>query len=235
MGKVGFSSVALFALVLVSGCFTVREPEYPQIAVPSIPAGKDMRVQIEGFDATITTYVPVYGYTTVTGYSGPCYGRHGHRHCGLTTTTVSTTDFVPQTSATSVFRVRAADALERAGCILQTTDPMYRIEVRFDGPFTEDGDGWATAGWMLLSIFTADYGAQNWSARLKVYDVKSGRLVHTSDFMQRYEAVVWGPIPIFSPGCSDKTSYNVMKSWCLTALTDLAVADAMKYISGVVK
>ena len=226
----------LLAVSLVSflaGCFTVREPVCPPVTIPAVPQGRDVRVQLAGYEATVTTYVPTYGYTTVTGFSGGhCHGRR-HCHGGVYSTTVQTTEFVPHTESTPVFRDRAADLLEQAGCLLQTSDPQYRVEVHFEGPFTQDGDGWATAGWMFLTLFTADYGAQEWVAKLRVHDLKTGRLVLSKDLVQRYEAVVWGPLPLLSPMGSDKTSHGVMKSWCLSALTDQTVAEAASFLAAV--
>ena len=214
----------------LAGCFTIREPEYPAVTINSLAEGNNVRVQLAGFDATVTTYVPTYGYTTVVG-GGPWYGRRGW-HYGFGATTYATTEFIPQTSSTAAFRDRATDTLERSGCILQTQEPQYRVEVRFEGPYSDSSDGWAAAGWMVFTLFTADYGAQNWTARLKIHDLRTGRLVFSRDYSQRYEALVWGPIPIFSPSFSDATSSNVMKCWCLNALTDSAVADAVNFFRG---
>ena len=216
----------------LSGCWTVREAAHPEIDVSALPSGKDVRVQLAGFDATVTTYDTAYGYTTVTGFAPGYYDRHGHyRGGGLRTATYSTTEFIPHTEATSVYRDRATDALERAGCVLQATDPRYRVEVRFEGPLFESGDVWAAAGWMICTIFTADYGAMDWSAKLKIHDMKTGRLVHERVFTERDEALVWGPIPIFSPACSSRKSASVMTDICLTALTDRAVAEAVSFLS----
>ena len=224
----GYSVVAAFA-----GCWTVRETEHPAVAVTALPAGRDVRVQVAGFDATVTTYDTAYGYTTVTGFAPGYYDRHGHyRGGGFGTATYSTTEYIPRTEVTSVYRDRATDALERAGCVLQTKDPQYRVEVRFEGPFSEGGDAWATVGWMICTIFTADYGAADWFAKLKIHDMRTGKLVHERDFTERDEAVVWGPIPIFSPACSSRTTSGVMASNCLTALTDRAVAEAVSFLSG---
>ena len=234
--KIPHSIIRLFGCSIVSlllaGCWTIRESAPPEASVARLPAGKDYKVQIAGFDATVTTYETAYGYTTVSGFGGPCYGRRGRCYGGFGTTTYSTTEYIPHTVSTSVYRDRATDALERAGCIMQARDPHYRIEVRFDGPFAESGDAWATAGWFVCTVFTADFGAQDWAAKLKVYDLTSGRLVHEKDLAGRDEAVVWGPIPIFSPSCSSRTAYGVMKNKCLTALTDLAVAEAVSFLSG---
>jgi len=146
---------------------------------------------------------------------------------------VSTTEYLPQTETTAVYRNRATDGLEHAGCILRAKDPQYRVEVRFEGPYDEPGDGWATFGWTVCTLLTADYGAQDWTAKLRIHDLKTGKLVYEKDHVQRYEAVVWGPIPFFSPLGSDCTSSHVMQDWCLTALTDVAVADALTFLSSV--
>ena len=218
-------------LLCLAGCWTVRETEHPVTEVAKLPEGKDVKVQIAGFDATVTTYDAAYGYGSATTFGDSYYGRRGRHHGGISTTTFQTTEYIPRTEATSVYRDRATDALERAGCILQAKDPQYRVEVRFEGPFSEDGDGWATAGWIICTIFTADYGAANWSAKLKIHDMKTGKLIHEKDFAERDEAVVWGPIPIFSPACSSRSSANVLKDNCLTSLTDRAVAEAVSFLS----
>ena len=235
MNSIRHSVIPLFGcsvISLLAGCWTVRETAHPAAAVVAMPSGRDVRVQVAGFDMTVTTYETAYGYTTVSTFGGPYYGRHGRYYGGYGTTTYRTTAFIPRTEAISAYRDRATDALERAGCIVQTQDPQYRVEVRFEGPFTESGDVWATAGWMLCTIFTADFGAQVWSAKLKIHDLKTGKMIHKRDFVERDEAVVWGPIPIFSPACSMRTSAGVMMDNCLTALTDRAVAESVAFLTG---
>ena len=222
---------SLAAAVFITGCWTVREAARPVVSEAKLPAGKELKVQVAGFDMTVTTYETAYGYTTVSGFGGPYYGPHGRYRSGFGTTTYSTTEYVPHTESTPVYRNRATDALERAGCIVQAKDPKYRIEVRFDGPYTESGDAWATAGWLICTVFTADYGAQNWMAKVKVHDLTTGKLLHEKDLTVRDEAVVWGPIPIFSPSFATRTSGNVMKGNCLMALTDLAIADAVLFLA----
>ena len=230
------SIIRLFDYSIISlalaGCWTVRETPPPEAIVVRLPEGKDLKVQVAGFDAIVTTYETAYGYTTVSGFE-PYYDYRGrYRGSAYGTTTYSTTSYLPRTESTPFYRNRATDALERAGCIVQATDPKYRIEVRFDGPFDESGDFWATVGWSVCTIFTADFGAQNWSAKLKIHDLSSGKLVHEKDFDVRDEAVVWGPVPIFSPACASRTSGGVMKDNCLNALTDLAVAEAVSFLAG---
>ena len=220
----------LIALLALAGCWTVRETPPPETVVAKVPGEKNLKVQVAGFDATLTTYETAYGYATVSGY-GPYYDYRGRYRGGFGTTTYSTTEFIPRTVSTPVYRDRAADALERAGCIVQTQEPRFRIEVRFEGPFVESGDMWASVGWFVCTVFTADFGAMGWTAKLKIHDLTSGRLIHEKVLDARDEALVWGPIPIFSPSCASRTSGSVMKDNCLTALTDLAVADAVAYLS----
>ena len=221
---------SIISLVL-AGCWTVRETPPPRAVVAKVPEGKNLTVQIAGFDATVLTYETAYGYTTVSGY-GPYYDCRGrYRGSAYGTTTYSTTEYIPHTESTPVYRDRATDALERAGCIVQAKDPRYRIEVRFDGPYNDSADYWKAAGWLICTILTADYWTQEWTAKLKIHDLSNGKLIYEKDLMVRDEAVVWGPIPFFSPACASRTSPRVMTGNCLTALTDLAVADALAFLS----
>ena len=214
-------SLIVVALLACAGCFTLHETEYPVVNMCS-GEGKDIAVQLAGFEATVTSYIPVYGYETINhfGYSG----RHHPGYWG--TTTVQTETYIPQTSATSAFLDRATEALETSGFSLKTDKPQYRVEVKFNGPSVTDGDRMVTAAWVLLSALSADYAVQTWTAKLRIYDIASGKLLMNHDYTQRYQTVVWGPIPIFSPTGSSKTSGNAIQSWCLTALTDRAMADA---------
>jgi hypothetical protein len=66
---------------------------------------------------------------------------------------------------------------------------------------------------------------------MKIYDMSTGKVCLFKDYTQKYESYVWGPIPIFSPAGSGKSSYNFMQNWCLSALTDLAMADATAFLS----
>ena len=229
------SALRLFgcsAILLLGGCWTVRETERPATEVGRLPEGRDVKVQVAGFDATVTTYDTAYTYGTATGFGGGWYDRRGrYRYGGLGTAMYSSTTYVPRREATSAYRDRATDALEHAGCIVQTEDPQYRVEVRFEGPFSEDGDAWAAAGWIVCTVFTADYGAADWSAKLKIHDMKTGKLVLERAFDERDEAVVWGPVPIFSPAFSSRTSASTLKDNCLTALTDRAVAEAIAFLA----
>lgn len=219
------------ALLAAVGCFTVRETEFAPVEAAELPAVANVPVQVAGFDMTETTFETAYGYTTVTGLDAPWYDRHGRRHGGFATRTYSTTEFIPHTAPTDFYRNRATDLLESAGCIVQTTKPQYRVEVRFEGLLLENGDFWKSLGWALGSLFTAGYNADTWAAKLKVHDLSTGKLVFARDFVRRDEALVWGPIPIFSPACSARTDASRMKGNCLAALTDESVVAALKFLS----
>ena len=214
-------------LTALAGCFTVTETPYPEVSVASLPEKRDLAVQLAGFEATVVSYIPVYGRETVLVTGG--YHRRHHPH--YRTATVLSETYVPQVNNTSVFLDRATDALERGGFTLRSTAPEYQVEVKFSGPVVETSESLTGAAWMLFSIFTADYGVQTWSAHLRIRHIASGRLVHSREFAHRYESLVWGPLPIFSPLGSDKSDYNFMQSRCLSVLTDLAVADASTFLS----
>lgn len=215
----------------ISGCFTVSHSEYPDVVFTSAPAGSDTVVALSGFEAAVTTYSAVYGYETGWRYA-PGYYRRGHYRGGYYyPTTYSTTTYIPQTNLTTAFVERARDALERSGYRVAATGAAYRVEVKFSGPVVTDGDRTKEMLWLLCSLLTADYGTQTWTAQLRIYDTASGRLVMSNDYRQRYDAVVWGPIPILSIAGSDQTMYNTMQTWTLDALTDRAVADVTAFLA----
>lgn len=221
--------IAVVLLTAFAGCFTMCETPYPEVQMSSV-ADKDITVQIAGFDATITSYLPVYGYETYYHYG---YGRRRGGYWGPST--IATQTYVPQTSATSTFRDRATEILEVNGFNVKTTNPTYRVEVAFSGPVVTDADRGIQAVWSLLSLFSADYGVQQWGAKLKIYDIASGKLLMHHDYAERYQAVVWGPLPLFSPSGSEKTSFNTIQCRCLSALTDRAMSDATAYLVGLAK
>lgn len=217
-----------FALMVLCGCWTISETPYPKVIMSKVPDGKDIAVQLAGFEASITTYVPIYGYETiVTPHYG--YRHYGHLH----STVVATETYIPKITKSPVFMDRATDNFEKAGFLLKTTKPKYRVEVNFSGPFIGENDKLIEAGWILLSALTAEKGKQSWSAQLKIYDHESGKLLFSNDYEQTYEVLVWGPVPLFSIGCNHKTEYNALQSWCLTALTDRVVSEATAFLVNV--
>lgn len=224
-----FKFFAIAVSAMAAGCFTMKETAYPDAEVTAIPEKQELAVQLAGFEATIVSYIPVYGRETVL-VAGGYHRRHHHPHYHAATVVSET--YVPQVNSTSVFLDRATDALERGGFTLRSTAPEYQVEVKFSGPVVETSESMAGAAWMLFSIFTADYGVQTWTAQLRIRHLASGKLVHSREFVHKYESLVWGPLPIFSPLGSEKSDCNFMQSRCLSVLTDLAVADASAFLSG---
>lgn len=219
-------TIMTLSLLAFAGCFTIFESDYPAVEMSSA-GNADIKVQLSGFEAFVTTYEVVYGYETAYRYH---YGYR--RHYGYWgPSTVMTETYVPQTRATSAFIDRATEILELNGFNSKTDKPEYRIEVKFDGPFVSDGERAAEAAWTVFSLFTADYGVHTWNAKLKVYEVATGKLLMHYDYSERYSALIWGPIPLFSPAGSDKTSASSMQRWCLMALTDRAMADATAFLA----
>jgi hypothetical protein len=221
-------SLAAMALFLC-GCFTLHETPRTAVQIEALGEGKNLTLQLSGFEATVTSYTSVYGYGTVLS---PGCGRRRHH---LYSTTYATETLVPQVTTSTEYLDRATETFERCGYTLQTTNPAYRVEVKFSGPYSTDGDAMVSAAWTLLSIFSADYGVQNWTAKLKITDLATGKAVYFRDFSERYQVVVWGPLPLFSPAGSSKTGYNAMQSRCLGALTDRAVAEAVSFLSAKAK
>jgi hypothetical protein len=221
--------IVVSVLVAISGCFTVKETNFPSSVVTALPKGKEVSVKIQGFAATIVDYMSVYSYDTVWVRGRPrgCHGwTPGHY------ATVSSSTYVPQVRSTDFFLERARTSAEEAGFVTQAQQPDYLLDVTFTGPFVTDSQKGIQALWMILSIFSADYSVETWSAKIKIYDNKTGKMVFHRDYSQCYEVAVWGPLPILSPAGSSKNTANAMQSWCLTALTDRVMADATAFLVG---
>lgn len=224
-------AIAVVSAALFTGCFTVYRSDYPEVQMSSAPKDVETRVQVVGLDATVTSYLPVYGHETV-WHSSPGYWHRGHyRYGGLSSTTYSTTTYVPQTAQTKAYADRAKDAFEDAGFTVSDEGPEYRVEVRFSGPSVDSGDRTAQALWLLCSALSADYSAQTWTAKLRIYEAKTDRLAMAREYSQKYQAAVWGPIPILSPSAADDTDSSVAQAWCLSALTDRTVSDASAFLA----
>ena len=220
--------IAMFsAMAVLAGCFTAKETDFPQTMVSALPKGKNVSVKIQGFSATVTDYMSVHSYDTV-WVSGRPRGRYGWAPGHYAT--VSSSTYVPQIRATEFFLERARTSAEEAGFATQAQQPDYLLDVTFNGPFITDSERGVKALWLLLSILSADYSVETWTAKVKIYDNKTGKMVFHRDYSQRYEVAVWGPLPIFSPAGSSKNTANAMQSWCLTALTDRVMADATAFL-----
>ena len=220
--------IALAALV--QGCFTISQSEYPSVEL-SQAKGDDVRISLSGFETTEVSYTPVYGYSTVWGGSRG-YWHRGHYHGGwVYPQTVSTTTYIPESRISTEFAERAQDAFESAGYIVSATNPTYTVDLKFTGGGETDSDGTYEALCMLFTLLTTDWTRETWTARLKITDSATGKVVFSRAYAQTYSATVWGPIPLFSPLGATEVSGSFIKGWCLSALTDRAVADATAYLS----
>jgi len=222
--------IVAVACLAFAGCWTFEQCEYPQTVLAQVAPGRDVTVRLSGFETTVTTYDSAYSYTTVTE---PYHyrDRHGHYHGAWGTSTYRTETLVPRTRPTKLFLDRATELMEKAGFVMRSPNPRFGVEVKFDGPFSEDGDNASMFCWTLFTLFTADRGIQNWSAKLKIYDLASGRLLLEHSYTERYQATVWGPVPFSAVMGTDATSPGNMKGWCLSALTDRAIADATAFLA----
>ena len=220
-------------IVLLSGCFTLKQTEIPVVQLTRAPQGRDVAVAVSGFAATITTYTPIYGYQTVFVDDGPYFGPHGRRYYGGGHyRTMTSETLVPNVNVSDIYLRRAQSLLEDAGFLLRASPADYTVEVTFGGPFVTDGERAVEFAWMFLSVFSAEYSTQTWTAKLRIHDAKTGRLLLGQEYVQKYEDCVWSPLFFIGlAGCTENT-FNYMQNWCLTALTQRTMADATAFLAG---
>jgi hypothetical protein len=70
---------------------------------------------------------------------------------------------------------------------------------------------------------------------LKVYNNKTGRLIFTKDYKQKYDAAVWSPLFFIGLSGSEETTFNFMQNWALASLTEQTMADATAFLSTQIK
>ena len=114
-----------FSVTLLSGCFVCSETEFPKARPVALDKGREVTVQLSGFDAVVTTYVPVYEYGTV--FAGRPMSCRRRPVCY--TATYANQTYVPQSSTTTAFAERAAETFEKGGYVLQSG--QVRRTVRF--------------------------------------------------------------------------------------------------------
>lgn len=220
-----------FALLLTAasmcGCWTFNESPYPETEVSQAPNGTNITVGVTGFAATLTEYATVHEYRTVyvPGYVGRRYARPGHYE------TVPSIAYIPQLRTTDIFLRRARDNFEKAGYAVAAATPDWTVDVEFAGPVKTDADMMKQLAWVLGTVFFCDWDTVTWTAKLRVRDNRTGRLVFHRDYSQRYETNVFGLIPLFGISSCRTTSAVHMQAWCLAALADRAVADASSFLS----
>lgn len=218
-------NLTLLALSLLAGCWTFNETPYPDVATTAAaPTAKP--VTLAGFETTLTEVEAVHGYRMV--YVPGHYG-YRHYHPGFVET-VPSVDYVTQYRATDMFVRRAEDLFEKAGFTVAPTGSAYTVTVSFEGPLETSSEAMKKIAWNVLTAFFCDYDATRWIAKLRIRDTQTGKLVFHHDYEQGYETSVFGLIPLFGASSSEKTDATQMKLWCLSALTDRAVADATAFL-----
>ena len=56
-------TIMTLSMLAFAGCFTIFESEYPVVEMAAA-GGADIKVQLSGFEAAVTTYEVLYGYET---------------------------------------------------------------------------------------------------------------------------------------------------------------------------
>ena len=228
--KINTLLVAGSIAVLLAGCWTVSETEYPDVEVARLPAGKATSVSFSGFEVDLQKYVPVEGHeqmktSAADRVDGPCVKENN-----------STNQFYMTRNTVSRKLIdRASVGMERKGFEIKTRKPQYVVDMKYAGPFDRDYDALKWIGLSLCTILTADKNVQIWTGDLKVYDRATKKAIFEKNYTNEYSVAVWGPIPIASPACHSKITCTACSSAALTALTDEAIADASKAIIDRVK
>jgi len=224
--------IMMAPLLALAGCFTLKQTEIPGVQMSRAPEGRDIKVSVTGFAATVTSYIPVYSYQTVYVDHGPrYYGHHRGWYGGGHYQTMTTETMVPQVQATDVYLRRAQQLMEDSGFLLRAPSPDFTVEVTFEGPFVRDDERAVEFAWMFLSVLSAEYSTQTWTAKLRIHDAKSGKVLLSQDYAQKYEDCVWSPLFFIGlAGCTENTP-NFMQNWCLGVLTDRVTADATAFMA----
>lgn len=218
------------ALLLAAGCFTISQSEFPSVALTQVNAPK---VQVEGFQSSVIDYTPIFSTSTymVDGpgwYGGPHRRRPWH---GPYMGSYTTATYMPTLRNTDVFLQRAMTDLEKSGCILRAQPAKYTVSGSFNGPVYAETAGLKSLGVFLGSILSARFEMVTYLCDVKVYEVASGKLVFSQSYAQDYFASGWSPIPIFGIMEFEKVEGDYMRTWCLSALVDRAMADVTRFLS----
>lgn len=225
-------SVALAATVL-AGCFTVYETDAPQVVLSKVTG--DKRVAVEGFLTTVVSYIPVYS-TSTSFVAGPHYhGRH-YRHYGPgpMMATTQTETLIPQVNTTDAYLKRVQSRLEEAGCILRASPAQYIVSGEFAGPFDPSGANWRRAGIDIGTAFFALYDTASYTLSVKVYEQATGRPLFAQNYEQTYSATGFSPLWLLGMMAYENITTSYQHSWCLSVLTDRAMADVSAFLSQLV-
>lgn len=216
-----------------AGCFTVHQTPYPAVRLSHVDG--NVRVAVEGFEATVTDFTPVYGTETVmvSDYDDRPRGPRGRRRGWGPTYfgTYMTETYIPTVRPTAAFVQRATEQLESAGCILRATPAAYSIRVDFNGPYDSENAGWKRFGVDAGTVLFALYDTATYSAAVKVYENATGKLVFHQAYEQEYSACGWSPIWIFGMMEYEKIYPSYIQTWCLNALVDRSMADVSSFLA----
>lgn len=218
--------VLAFAGVL-SGCWTVSETEFPQVSTTPAPSGKSVVVKLANFRTGVYNYKLVEGHETMQGAADPSTVKRDFQQSYVD----SSMSWMLQSSASGSLVSRAMTELMRQGYTINPDAAKYQIELAFEVPVLPEHDVLRQWGYYLCTIFTAENTKVTWSAKLQVRNAETDENLFEKRYTQEYEVMSWGPLPLLSPCFSLKTSVCYVNSWALTALTDLAIADASAFIS----
>jgi len=227
-GLVRGLALGLVGAMGLAGCFTISETERPATDAPVMTAAAtNITLAVRGFESMLTEYVVLSGYQTVF-YQG-CGGRYGCYGPGIGTAHTTTT--IPRVRPSEMFLTQARDGFEDRGFNVMASTPDYVVEARFSGPQTSGEDASKSFALLIGSLFTCDYGTQTWQAQLRIHDNRTGRLVLSREYEQRYAVTGFSPIPLLGISGYERTNGNYMQCWCLGVLTDRIVAEATEFLT----
>ena len=219
-----------FSALLITGCWTVSETEYPDVEVAKLPTGRATSVSFSGFEVDLQKYVPVEGHEQMKTNAddrvdGPCVKENS----------ATNQFYMTRNTVSRKLMDRASVGMERKGFDIKTHNPQYVVDMKYEGPFDRDYDALKWLGLSICTLFTADKNVQTWTGRVRVFDHASKKQVFEKSYTNEYSVAVWGPIPVASPACHPQITCTACSSAALTAMTDEAIADASKAIVSRVK
>lgn len=211
--------------LLVSGCWTVSETEYPDVEVSRLPSGKKASVSFSGFEVQLPKYVPVEGHEQMKTNANDCVNGPCVRE-----NSVTNEFYFTRNTTTGKLIERASLGMERKGFEIKAFKPQYVVDMKYKGPFDRDHDVAKWFGLSLCTLFTADKNVQIWTGRLRVYDRANKEKFFEKNYTNEYSVTAWGPIPVVSPACHPQITCTACSTAALTIMTDEAIADASKAI-----
>lgn len=215
-------STGIFAFcTILSGCFTISETPLAQVETPR--AAKTTTIKVEGFDATVTDFIPVT--TTTTEFGGAWGGGRRGRRGGGGIRTYNSVTYLPERHETAIYRERAKAALEKAGFICRAANPEYTVRCDFGG-IVEAPGLWGRRAAYCASLFLYDSQSVSMTANLRIYENSTGRLLHEETLAQDYAASGWSLIPFFGMQDHEPTAPAYIRHWCRATLADRATAAA---------